>query len=154
MAVESKVGVVVGGGLLGLECANALRDLGLETQVVECAAGLKGVQLDDGGSRMLHRKVESRGVQVHTGKNTQRIHASGNCALKMEFADVLAYEFPLTLADGAVALMFPEQGFTAMRLISDRAAQGEPFVWVNGAIADCRWVFGVAEIHDGRHDIW
>ncbi|RYF62240.1 MAG: nitrite reductase (NAD(P)H), partial [Comamonadaceae bacterium] len=31
---HSKTGVVVGGGLLGLECAKALRDLGLETHVV------------------------------------------------------------------------------------------------------------------------
>ncbi|NIT62361.1 MAG: FAD-dependent oxidoreductase, partial [Gammaproteobacteria bacterium] len=30
-AQNSKIGVVVGGGLLGLECANALKNLGLET---------------------------------------------------------------------------------------------------------------------------
>ena len=36
-AKGSKVGVVVGGGLLGLEAAKALRDLGLETHVVEFA---------------------------------------------------------------------------------------------------------------------
>ena len=40
---------VVGGGLLGLEAANALRQLGLETTVVELAPRLMAVQLDDGG---------------------------------------------------------------------------------------------------------
>ena len=86
-AKNSRVGVVVGGGLLGLECANALRNLGLETHVVEFAPGLMGVQLDDGGSRMLRRKVTALGVEVHTGKNTQKIIDGETSALKMEFAD-------------------------------------------------------------------
>ena len=86
-AKGSRVGVVVGGGLLGLECANALRNLGLETHVVEFAPGLMGVQLDEGGSRMLRRKVEALGVQVHTGKNTQKIGAGDERALTMKFAD-------------------------------------------------------------------
>ena len=37
---------VVGVGLLGLECANALKNLGLATHVVEFAPGLMDVQLD------------------------------------------------------------------------------------------------------------
>ncbi|NND68174.1 MAG: nitrite reductase large subunit, partial [Halioglobus sp.] len=86
-AQGSNVGVVVGGGLLGLECANALRNLGLETHVVEFASGLMGVQLDDGGSKMLRRKVEALGVRVHTSRNTQDITAGDDCALKMSFAD-------------------------------------------------------------------
>ena len=86
-AKGSSIGVVVGGGLLGLECANALQNLGLETHVVEFAPGLMGVQLDEGGSRMLRRKIEALGVQVHTGKNTRDIVEGKECALRMEFAD-------------------------------------------------------------------
>jgi len=86
-AADSRVGVVVGGGLLGLECANALRNLGLETHVVEFAPGLMGVQLDDGGSRMLRRKIEALGVRVHTGRNTQSIASGEQSALRMSFAD-------------------------------------------------------------------
>lgn len=86
-AQGSRVGVVVGGGLLGLECGNALRNLGLETHVVEFAPGLMGVQLDDGGSAMLRRRIEALGVRVHTGKDTRNIGKGGACALRMEFAD-------------------------------------------------------------------
>ncbi|TDG15928.1 nitrite reductase large subunit [Seongchinamella unica] len=86
-AKDSNIGVVVGGGLLGLECANALQNLGLETHVVEFAPGLMGVQLDEGGSRMLRRKIEALGVTIHTSKNTKNIGKGDNCALKMEFAD-------------------------------------------------------------------
>ena len=47
VAQKSKVGVVVGGGLLGLEAAKALHDLGLKTHVVEFAPRLMAVQLDE-----------------------------------------------------------------------------------------------------------
>ncbi len=59
-------GVVVGGGLLGLEAANALRLLGVETTVVEFAPRLMAVQLDAGGGRALRRHVEDLGLTVRT----------------------------------------------------------------------------------------
>ena len=86
-AKSSKVGVVIGGGLLGLECANALRNLGMETHVVEFAPGLMGVQLDGGGSAMLRRKVEGLGVRVHTNKVTEKIVTGDERRFKMAFAD-------------------------------------------------------------------
>ena len=86
-AKGAKKGVVVGGGLLGLECANALKNLGLEAHVVEFAPVLMGVQLDEGGSKMLRRKVEGLGVNVHTGKATQNICKGEEHRLRMEFAD-------------------------------------------------------------------
>jgi nitrite reductase (NADH) large subunit len=81
------VGVVVGGGLLGLEAANALRGMGLDTHVVEFAPRLMAVQLDDGGSKLLRRKIESLGVKVHTGKNTTAIVDGETCRYRMNFAD-------------------------------------------------------------------
>jgi len=88
-ATGGKIGVVVGGGLLGLECANAVKNLGLETHVVEFAPGLMGVQLDGGGSAMLRRKIEALGVTVHTSKATKVIEpdAEGEARLRMQFAD-------------------------------------------------------------------
>ncbi|MEZ0066581.1 nitrite reductase (NADH) large subunit [Streptacidiphilus sp. MAP12-20] len=67
------IGVVVGGGLLGLEAAGALTALGLETHVVEFAPRLMAIQVDDGGGRLLRRKIEELGVSVHTGAGTQAI---------------------------------------------------------------------------------
>jgi len=86
-AATGKVGVVVGGGLLGLEAAKALHDLGLETHVVEFAPRLMAVQVDDGGGALLKSKIEELGVRVHTGKNTQNITDGDECFHKMEFAD-------------------------------------------------------------------
>ena len=87
-----KKGVVVGGGLLGLEAAKALVTLGLETYVVEFAPQLMGVQLDAAGGDILKRKIEGLGVKVLTGKNTKAIidntlSDEASCHLTMQFAD-------------------------------------------------------------------
>ena len=84
---SGKVGVVVGGGLLGLEAAKALKDMNLTTHVVEFAPRLMAVQVDDGGGRILRRKIEQLGVRVHTGKNTQEIVDGEQRRHKMKFAD-------------------------------------------------------------------
>jgi len=84
---RSKTGVVIGGGLLGLECAKALRDMKLETHVVEFSPRLMAVQVDDGGGRVLRRKIEELGVTVHTGKNTTAIVDGIDGTHRMEFAD-------------------------------------------------------------------
>ena len=74
-ASGKRVGAVVGGGLLGLEAANALRNLGLETHVVEFAPRLMPVQVDDGGSAALRRRIEELGVTVHTSMQTTKLRA-------------------------------------------------------------------------------
>ncbi|GLT24283.1 nitrite reductase large subunit [Zoogloea oryzae] len=84
---RSKTGVVVGGGLLGLECAKALRDLGLETHVVEFAPRLMAVQVDDDGGRILRSKIEELGVKVHTSRNTVEIVDGARARHRMVFAD-------------------------------------------------------------------
>jgi nitrite reductase (NADH) large subunit len=87
-AKKCKIGVVVGGGLLGLEAANALRNLGLKTHVVEFAPRLMSVQLDEAGGKFLRNKIEALGVSVHLSKSTQEIVANEEGRVqKMLFAD-------------------------------------------------------------------
>ncbi|HFI2442890.1 TPA: NADPH-nitrite reductase large subunit [Escherichia coli] len=87
-ARRSKRGAVVGGGLLGLEAAGALKNLGIETHVIEFAPMLMAEQLDQMGGEQLRRKIESMGVHVHTSKNTLEIVQEGVEARKtMRFAD-------------------------------------------------------------------
>jgi nitrite reductase (NADH) large subunit len=84
---RSQSGVVVGGGLLGLECAKALRDMKLQTHVVEFSPRLMAVQMDEIGARVLRRKIEDLGVTVHTGKNTLEIIDGEQQRHRMVFAD-------------------------------------------------------------------
>ena len=72
-ASHCKTGAVVGGGLLGLEAAGALKNLGIQTHVVEFANVLMAEQLDMIGGEQLRHKIEEMGVSVHTSKNTQEI---------------------------------------------------------------------------------
>jgi nitrite reductase (NADH) large subunit len=101
-AAESKIGVVVGGGLLGLEAANALKNLGLETHVVEFAPRLMAVQLDEGGGQVLRRKIEKLDVNVHTEKNTQEIVAGEKCRYRMNFSDGSYLETDMVLFSAGI----------------------------------------------------
>lgn len=101
-AKTGKVGTVVGGGLLGLEAAKALKDLGLETHVVEFAPRLMAVQIDDAGGAMLRRKIEALGVIVHTSKNTSLITDGEQCVNKMCFADGEELETDIVLFSAGI----------------------------------------------------
>ena len=84
---NARIGTVIGGGLLGLEASNALKNLGLQTHVVEFAPRLMAIQIDDIGGAMLRRRIEALGVHVHTSKNTTAITDGGDCYHKLTFAD-------------------------------------------------------------------
>ncbi len=82
----ARTGAVIGGGLLGLEAAQALQTLGLETTVVEFAPRLMPVQVDAGGGEALRRLVEALGVSVRVGASTQQISDVAG-GLRMSFAE-------------------------------------------------------------------
>ncbi len=90
-SVRCQRGVVIGGGLLGLEAANALRLLGLGVTVVEFAPRLMAVQLDDGGGRALRRHVEALGIEVRTGVGANAVLVNDEgCARGLTFAPTAA----------------------------------------------------------------
>ncbi|MFF2506928.1 nitrite reductase large subunit NirB [Streptomyces sp. NPDC058067] len=84
---RATTGAVVGGGLLGLEAAGALRGLGLDTHVVEFAPRLMPVQVDEGGGAALLRTITEMGLSVHTGVGTQEIVAEGGAVRAMKLSD-------------------------------------------------------------------
>jgi nitrite reductase (NADH) large subunit len=87
-ATGCRTAAVVGGGLLGLEAANALLQLGLETTVVEFAPRLMAVQLDVGGGEALRRKIEALGIVVRTGAASTAVRTSPDGrALGLELGD-------------------------------------------------------------------
>ncbi|MDG4793973.1 nitrite reductase large subunit NirB [Micromonospora sp. WMMD1082] len=86
-----RTGAVIGGGLLGLEAANALRLLGLATSVVEFAPRLMPAQVDTAGGAMLRRYVEELDVACHLGVATTALRPGPDGAVAA-----------LALADGVV----------------------------------------------------
>ena len=82
------VGVVVGGGLLGLEAANALKKMGMTPHVVEFAPRLMPLQVDEGGGALLARLVTDLGLHVHAGVGTSSITENTDGAgLSVELSD-------------------------------------------------------------------
>ncbi|TDN92691.1 nitrite reductase large subunit NirB [Microbacterium sp. BK668] len=81
-------GMVIGGGLLGLEAAGALQGLDVSCTVVQSSERLMSAQLDLPGGDALRRLIESRGITVKTGAITTRLDAdrSGRVA-GLEFRD-------------------------------------------------------------------
>jgi nitrite reductase (NADH) large subunit len=140
-AKKAKTGVVVGGGLLGLEAAKALTDLGLETHVVEFAPRLMAVQLDEGGAAMLRSKIEALGVMIHTSKNTQKIVDGEQAIHKMCFADGEELETDIVLfsagirpRDDIARESFIEVGQRGGIVIDNQCLTSDPDIY---AIGEC-----------------
>ncbi|OIJ39580.1 nitrite reductase large subunit NirB [Massilia timonae] len=138
---RSKSGVVVGGGLLGLECAKALRDLGLNAHVVEFAPRLMAVQVDDPGARVLRTRIEELGVGVHTGKNTLAIVDGEEATHRMQFADgthldtdMIVFSAGIRPRDELARACGLEIGPRGGIVIDDRCQTSDPHVY---AIGEC-----------------
>ncbi|OQS13913.1 nitrite reductase large subunit [Nocardia donostiensis] len=99
-------GVVIGGGLLGLEAANALRLLGLTPHVVEYNDRLMPAQVDEGGGAILQKLVTDIGLQVHTGVATASIDqvaaADGPSTLRVNLSDDSSIDAALVVFSAGV----------------------------------------------------
>ena len=146
-----RIGAVIGGGLLGLEAAKALRDLGLETHVVEFAPRLMALQVDDAGGGMLRRKIEALGVRVHTGKNTREIVPGASARHCMSFVDGSSLEIDVIVFSAgirprdelarAAGLVVGERGGIA---IDDACRTSDPNIYAIGECALWRGrIFGL-----------
>lgn len=83
---NAKKGIVIGGGLLGLEAAKAIMDDGVETTILERMPWLMGRQLDEKGASMLQHKLEIQGLKIITNANTS-CFAGNDKVDSVEFAD-------------------------------------------------------------------
>ena len=69
--------VVIGGGLLGLEAAAALRLRGMEVTVLHLMGHLMERQLDESAGYLLQKDLEKRGITVLTRASTKEIQGEG-----------------------------------------------------------------------------
>lgn len=144
-ATKSKVGVVVGGGLLGLEAAKALQDLDLETHVVQFAPRLMEAQLDDGGAHLLKQKIEDLGVNVLTSKNTTQIVDGDTYKHKMVFADGSELETDVILYSAGIRPRYElatecglDIGARGGVAINDQCLSSDPDIYAIGECASWR----------------
>jgi NAD(P)H-nitrite reductase large subunit len=70
---DAKRGVVIGGGVLGIEAADALRQLGIATTLVAREERLMDSALDDESAALLRRSLEASGIAVRTSRTVAEV---------------------------------------------------------------------------------
>jgi nitrite reductase (NADH) large subunit len=68
-AAEGKSAVIIGGGLTGIETAYALKNLGMNTTIVERENSILPQHLDSMGSEIFINQVQKDGIKVLLSKN-------------------------------------------------------------------------------------
>ena len=141
-------GVVVGGGVLGLEAAAALQDLGARSTVVEFADRLMAVQLDDGGGEMLRLLIQDKGIEVRTGVGATAFRPAEDGAIGTEEltdgselpADVVVFSTGIRPRDRIgreAGLAVGERGGI---VVGESCQTSDPDIW---AIGECASFDGV-----------
>jgi len=101
-AVGALRGAVMGGGLLGLEAAKALLDLGIpQTHVIEFASRLMPRQIDSTGSQTLESRLRHLGLQLHLNKSTLAIEGEGKIKA-LQFADDTRLEVDMLVISAGI----------------------------------------------------
>lgn len=140
-AKKARKGAVIGGGLLGLEAAKALLDLGLEeTHVIEFAPRLMPRQIDQAGSDILKAKLETLGLKIHLNKNTQEI-LGDDIISAMQFVDgakldvdMLVISAGIKPRDEVARLSGLEVGSRGGIVVNDKLQTSDPSIF---AIGEC-----------------
>jgi nitrite reductase (NADH) large subunit len=146
-AAGARVGAVVGGGLLGLEAANALRVLGLETHVVEFAPRLMPLQVDGAGASALTARIAELGVCVHTGMATAELLAGHDGNVKtMRFVegddlavDMVIFSAGVRPRDDAARTAGLDVGERGGVVVDDSCRTSDPRIF---AIGECALAAG------------
>ncbi|MEV4949290.1 FAD-dependent oxidoreductase [Streptomyces sp. NPDC053755] len=140
-ARAGRPGVVIGGGLLGLEAADALRHLGMRPHVVEAAPRLMPLQVDTGGGRLLASLVRDLGVEVRCEAATVSVEEHGvRLADGTEIeAGLVVFSAGIRPRDELAAATGLATGERGGFLVDDRLRTDDERIW---AVGECAAVEG------------
>jgi nitrite reductase (NADH) large subunit len=88
-----KSAAVIGGGLLGLEAAKAVKEMGVESHIIEFAPILMCRQIDEGGHNALVGTIEEMGLKVHCNARTESFVGTDGTTDNDSVAPVSALRF-------------------------------------------------------------
>ncbi|MEU1517189.1 FAD-dependent oxidoreductase [Streptomyces sp. NPDC005811] len=146
-AVPGRAAVVVGGGLLGLEAANALLLLGMRPHVVETAPWPMAQQIDEGGGRVLAEAIGGLGVRLHCSAMLRAVGAGADGrAERVELADGTSLDAGLVVfaagvrpRDELAAVLGLERGERGGFLVDEWCRTADERIW---AVGECAAVAG------------
>jgi nitrite reductase (NADH) large subunit len=144
-AKHTRKAAVIGGGLLGLEAARGLQELGVgEVHVVHLTSHLMEMQLDPQGGRMLQRELERMGFHIHLQKATQEILGNGRVT-GLRFADGTMLDCDMVVVSAGIRPntdLATRAGIAVQRgiLVGDDLGTNDPNVYALGECVEHRGV--------------
>ncbi|RUS46151.1 nitrite reductase large subunit NirB [Cohnella sp. AR92] len=137
--------VVIGGGLLGLEAARGLLNLGMDVTVVHSNAYLMNRQLDKAASMMLKEELEAQGMKFLLQKQSERIHGKKRVK-SLSFADGTEIEADLIVMAVGIkpnVQIAKDAGLNVNRgiIVSDFMETNDPNIY---AVGECTEHRGIA----------
>ncbi|MDR7001120.1 nitrite reductase large subunit NirB [Neobacillus niacini] len=139
-----KKAIIIGGGVLGLEAASGLLNLGMNVQVVHNGSYLMERQLDQTAAQMLQNKLEKQGMKFLFEKVT--IEILGNTRVEgLRFNDGTETEADLVVMAVGVrpnVQLAKDSGITANRaiLVNDYMETSVPNIYAVGECVEHRGI--------------
>ncbi|MGI5852152.1 MAG: NAD(P)/FAD-dependent oxidoreductase [Caldicoprobacterales bacterium] len=119
---NAKRAVVIGGGLLGLEVAHKISEMGIDVSLIEGMPRLLPKQLDEDGSEVFTGKVESLGISVICGKSVVGFEGDNNGHVaQVRMADGSLIEADVVIVSVGVApktALFQNSGLSMDRFLN------------------------------------
>ncbi len=138
--------VVIGGGLLGLEAANGLKQRGMDVTVVHLADWLLERQLDRTAGKLLQSALEARGIRFRLNTVTDELMDNGDgrvCAVQFKDGDVVAADLVVMAAGIRPNTELAEKsGIPCNRgiLVNDTLQTYDPRIYAIGECASHRGI--------------
>jgi ferredoxin-nitrate reductase len=140
--------VIVGGGLLGLELAASLREVGVQITIIQRISRFLDRQLDILGSQLLHEEMIDQGCQVYYNDEVQQYFGQEKLtAIKLKGGQYIECD-ALVLAIGTVpnAELARTARLSCQRgvVVDERLLTSDPNILAIGEIAEFRgFLFGI-----------
>ncbi|MBD9628665.1 nitrite reductase large subunit NirB [Pseudomonas sp. PDM19] len=138
--------VVIGGGLLGLEAANGLKQRGMDVTVVHLSDWLLERQLDRTAGKLLQEALESRGINFRLNTHTEELIDDGSgrvCAIRFKDGEVIAADLVVMAAGIRPNTELAEKtGLPCNRgiLVNDTLQTYDPRIYALGECASHRGI--------------
>ena len=137
MVPNIKTAAVIGGGVLGLEAAWALRRAKIEVTVIEGAPALMARQLNPQASAMMKTLAEDCGIKVYTAASTSEINEEG---VVLADGTVIPAELVI-VSTGVRGNLGPAQGaglaIGRSIIVNDHMETSLPDIYAAGDCAEC-----------------
>lgn len=139
---------VIGGGLLGLETARAMKSRGADVEVMEFFEHLLPRQLDAQGASLLKEQIEKLGIRVHLGLATEEILGRDEVrGLKFKGGEEIETDIALVAAGVRTNIQIAkEAGLETDRglVVNDLLQSSDPKIFAAGDVLQHRGiVYGI-----------